>query len=159
MSAANNSTHRLLKKMLRLLLSYVILAPFLLCCSYFPVSSRKYFNKAISEAPYDAVIVPGVPFNGKKWSVAMKARVYWANYLFKEGITKNVIFSGSAVYSPYVEADIMALYAEEIGIPPQHIICETEAQFSVENLYFSYKLAKERNFEKVALATDPFQAR
>ena len=104
------------------------------------------------------VIVPGFPYNGSDWSPAFKFRVIWACYLVKKGIAKNVIFSGGAIYTPYIEAKVMALYAEELGIPKEKIIIETQAQHSTENIYNSYWLAKKRGFTKISLATDRYQS-
>ncbi len=110
-------------------------------------------------APYDAIIVPGVPYNDEYWSRVLMGRIYWSFYLYKNGYTKNIIYSGSAVYTPYIESKIMAMYGKELGIPEQHIFVETDAEHSVENVYYSYHLAQDLGFEKVALATDPFQSR
>ena len=88
----------------------------------------------------------------------MKARVYWSYYLYENNYTQNVIYSGSAVYSPYVEAKVMALYAEQLGIPPDHIFTETKAEHSTENLYYSWHLAKEKGFSTIGLASDPVQS-
>ena len=82
-----------------------------------------------------AIIVPGIPFNNGNWDSVMKGRVLWSYVLYKNGYTKNVIYSGSAVYSPYFEAVIMGLYAEQLGIPREHIFCETKARHSTENVY------------------------
>jgi uncharacterized SAM-binding protein YcdF (DUF218 family) len=106
---------------------------------------------------YDAVVVPGVPFENGQWSRTMKGRVYWSKYLFDKGITKNIIYSGSAVYTPYTEAMIMALYAEELGIPRENIFIENLAEHSTENIYYSYKKARKLGFERIALASDPYQ--
>jgi uncharacterized SAM-binding protein YcdF (DUF218 family) len=86
-------------------------------------------------------------------------RIYWSHYLYKNGITKNIIYSGSAVYTPYVESEIMAMYGEKLGIPGSDIFTETKAEHSLENVYYSYNLAREMGFKKIALATDPFQSR
>lgn len=69
------------------------------------------------------------------------------------------MFSGSAVYTPYYESEIMALYAEAIGIPKENIFTEIKAEHSTENIYYSYFLAKKLNFSRVALASDPFQTK
>ncbi|MFN6945884.1 MAG: YdcF family protein [Cytophagaceae bacterium] len=114
-----------------------------------------YYNKV--NTPYDAIIVPGFPFKDDEWHVLMKFRVYWSYYLYSNGYTKNVIYSGAAVYSPYVESKIMKEYAIALGIPSDHIFIDTLANHSTENLYYSCKIAKNQGFEKVALATDPFQ--
>jgi hypothetical protein len=121
------------------------------------IGGKKKFKKYRTQAPYDAIIVPGVPFENGTWSDIMKMRVHWAVYLYQQDITKNIIFSGSAVYSPYIEARIMALYAEALGVDKAHIFTEECAEHSTENLYYSYRVAKEQGFTKIALATDPFQ--
>jgi len=120
-------------------------------------SASRSFERFKVSAPYDAIIVPGVPFKNGEWSEIMKMRVHWAVYLYKKGTTKNIIFSGSAVYSPYVESRIMALYAAQLGVDKAHIYTEERAEHSSENLYYSYRIAKDNNLNKIALATDPFQ--
>ncbi len=121
-------------------------------------SCSKYAYKlAAKHGPYDAIIVPGVPFNGKEWEDVMKMRVYWSYLLFQRGVANNIIYSGSAVYTPYYEAEIMKLYAVKLGIPEYAIYTDTIAEHSTENVWYSYKLAEKKGFIKVALATDPFQ--
>lgn len=110
-------------------------------------------------AIYDVIIVPGVPYNDSYWTKILLGRIYWSNYLYKNGIAKNIIYSGSAVYTPYIESKIMAMYGKELGIPEENIFVETNAEHSVENIYNSYQIAKEMGFTKIALATDPFQSR
>jgi uncharacterized SAM-binding protein YcdF (DUF218 family) len=56
-----------------------------------------------------------------------------------------------------VESEIMGLYAMELGVPQQNIFYESKAEHSVENLYYSYVLAKKSGFKNIAVATDPFQ--
>jgi len=108
--------------------------------------------------PLDAIIVPGVPFNNGNWDSVMKGRVLWSYILYKNGYTRNVIYSGSAVYSCFYEGIIMGLYAEQLGIPRANIFYETKARHSTENVYYSYLLAKEQGFKSIGLATDPFQS-
>ncbi|MEO6541398.1 MAG: YdcF family protein [Ferruginibacter sp.] len=105
------------------------------------------------------IAVPGVPFYETGWDSTMKARVYWAKYLFDKGIAKNVMFSGYSVSSPYYEGKIMAMYAIAIGIPAEHVFSEIKAEHSTENLYYVYLKAKKMGFTHIALATDPYQAK
>lgn len=121
-------------------------------------STRTAFEKVKPEMPFDAVIVPGVPFD-TAWSDIMRARVLWSYHLYKEGHTKNIIFSGSAVYSPFIESRIMAEYAKELGVPEANIFTEERAEHSTENLFYSYYMAKDLGFEHVAVATDPYQTK
>lgn len=122
---------------------------------YIPGSS---FQKATKNPPLDAIIVPGIPCDGGKWGFVMKWRMHWAVYLYKMGIAKNLIFSGSAVYTAYTESLIMALYAEKMGIPKEHIFVENKAEHTTENLYYGYQLAKSKGFNRIGFATDPFQS-
>ena len=127
-------------------------------CAFSSKKCKKYLEEAQHKS-YDMIIVPGVPLEDGKWSRTMKARVYWSKYLYDQGIAKNIMYSGSAVYTPYYEGEIMALYAEAIGIPKEHIFSETKAEHSTENIYYGYKKAVKLNFKNIALASDPFQSK
>jgi len=119
--------------------------------------ARLYEEVVQHEKTFDVAIVPGKDFHGK-WDSVMKGRILWADFLYKKGIIKNIIFSGGAVYSPYCEARIMGLYAEKLGIPAAHIFYETQAEHSTENIYYSYEIARKQGFKTIALVTDPFQS-
>jgi hypothetical protein len=120
--------------------------------------SRDAFAKAGGMKPFDAVIIPGIPYRGAGWDSVMKARVLWSWILYKNGYVKNVIYSGAAVYTPFKEAIVMGQYGMALGIPAAHIYYDTLARHSTENVYFSYLLAKRLGFKSLALATDPFQS-
>jgi len=126
------------------------------------ITSKKRPKRDLAKAtlvkPFDAIIVPGIPFKNGSWDSVMKARVIWSYVLYKNGYTRNVIYSGSCVYSPYYESRIMGLYAQQLGIPREHIYYETEARHSTENVYYAYLLAQKQGFKSIALATDPFQS-
>jgi uncharacterized SAM-binding protein YcdF (DUF218 family) len=139
------------------ILSWVFFST-LFACSYSEKASRRLLEAAANN-PYDLIIVPGVPFEKNKWGRTMKGRVYWSKYLYDRGIGKNIMYSGNAVYTPYFEGEIMALYAKAIGIPPEHIYTELKAEHSTENIYYSYQKAKKLGFDRIALASDPFQSK
>lgn len=138
-------------------LSFLFLFIAFTTTSCFKQLAENSFNESISKVPYDAIIVPGYPFKDSTWSEVMKIRVYWSHYLYQIGYAKNVIYSGSAVYTPYIESKIMKAYGEALGIPASNILTESFAKHSTENLYYSYQLAKKKGFAKIAVATDPFQ--
>lgn len=121
------------------------------------LESPVIYEEAKKDVPYDVVIVPGVPYKDKSMSDVMNFRVRWAKKLYDEGVTKNVIFSGSAVYTPYVEGKVMALMGEKIGIPKEHIFVEDKAEHSTENMYYGYLLAKKLGFNHIAVASDQYQ--
>lgn len=122
---------------------------------FFP---QRQYNYVQQFTPFDAIIVPGIPFNPEKgWDAIMQTRVKWACYLYQTKQTNNIIFSGGAVYTPYFESKIMKEYAIALGVDSNHIFTENNARHGVENLYYSYILAKELGFKNIALATDPAQ--
>jgi uncharacterized SAM-binding protein YcdF (DUF218 family) len=127
-------------------------------CSFSEKTAKRYFDKS-STKTYDVIAVPGVPFYETGWDSIMRGRVYWSKWLFDKGIAKNIMYSGSSVYSPYYEGEIMALYAIAIGMPKEHVFTETKAEHSVENLYYCYLKSKKLGFSSIALATDPFQSK
>ena len=131
---------------------------FLNSCIYSQKTVKRLLTESESKV-YDVVIVPGIPLEDGKWSRTMKGRVYWAKYLYDRGITKNIMFSGSAVYTPYYEGIAMSLYAIALGIPAEHVFYETAAEHSVENVYYCYVKATAMGFNKIALASDPFQTK
>lgn len=132
---------------------------FLNACSYNAKATKNMLAEARSRAPYDVIVVPGIQLEEGKWGKIMKGRIYWAKYLYDQGITRNIIFSGSAVYTPYYESEVMAMYARAIGIDSGHIFTESKAEHSTENLYYSYYKARQMGFTKIALASDPFQTK
>ncbi|MEX0812994.1 MAG: YdcF family protein [Chitinophagales bacterium] len=139
------------------ILLLIALATLLSGCVLFP---QAQYNKAQRTAPYDVVIVPGFPYTESEQEInfVMRLRVFWAYHLIKNGITENVIFSGAAVHTPYVESEIMAQYAQSLGIPAKHIFVESRAEHSTENLFYGYALALKLGFDHIAVATDPVQA-
>lgn len=131
-------------------------------CAYF---SKKYYTnpdlhyaQLKDKKPYDAIIIPGFPHYKDSTTAVIQTRVNWAVYLYNRGIAKNIIFSGGAVHTPYVEAKIMALYAEKMGIPLEHIFIEDSAEHSVENIYYSIQLGRRNGLETFALGTDVVQS-
>jgi uncharacterized SAM-binding protein YcdF (DUF218 family) len=141
-----------------LLLCFFLILLIFNSCYFSHKATQKYFDKSKSKV-FDVIIVPGVPLENGQWSKTMKGRIYWSKYLYDKGIAKNIMYSGSSVYTPYYEGEVMALYAEALGIPKEHIFSETRAEHSTENIYYSYKKAKKMGFKTFALASDPYQTK
>ncbi len=137
--------------------AFISCALILLCSYDKSTKESEDLNKQLAN-PYDVIIVPGVPYQKRSMKMVLKARILWAKYLFERGITKNIIFSGASVYTPYVESKVMKIYADSLGLPVKNIHCEEEAEHSTENVFYSVQLAKEQGFKRIALATDPYQA-
>jgi hypothetical protein len=115
------------------------------------------FETVCEKKPYDVVIIPGFPHDSGKVNVVLEHRIKWAYYLYSNGYVKNVMFSGSSVYSPYIEAEAMRLFALQLGIKDEHIFIETQAEHTTENLYYSYVKAKDLGFKSIAFASQSAQ--
>src|SRR3954467_14171611 len=79
-------------------------------------------------APFDVVIVPGCPsLDDGAMSPCQMSRAVWASILWKRGVASSFITSGSAVHSPYVEAEALAAGMVALGVPPERIWLEPNA--------------------------------
>ncbi len=115
------------------------------------------YNQDLVKAPYDVIIVPGIPYDTANSNILLKVRIFWAKNLLDKGIAKNIIFSGAAVHTPWVEGKVMKILADSLGISSLNTFTEDKAEHGNENVYYSYKLAKQLGFKKIALATDQYQ--
>lgn len=145
-------------KTILLNLCLAILVAGLNSCGLLDHHAMTVYHQQVSKAPFDAVIVPGLPYDTGNLNPLLKARMLWAKELYDKGITKHIIFSGSAVHSPYIEAMIMKMMADSMGIPTQHTFIEDEAMHSNQNVAFGVKKAASMGFTNIAVATDPIQA-
>ena len=120
--------------------------------------SRKEYVKVQKEAPFDVIIVTGLPFGtAQEPGLIFTARMLWSKYLYEHHITKNIIYSGAAVSTPYYEGKLMKIMADSLGIPSDHTFSEIRAEHTTENVYYGMKMAKKMGFKKIAVAADPFQ--
>ncbi len=152
--------NRILKKIFKWFVFFHVFLALVLVLTHCSVTKQteRSYEQARKEKPYDVIIVPGVPYDKANTTSVMTMRLYWAKHLYDSGFTKNIIFSGSSVYTHFVEGIAMKIMADSLGIPVGNTFFETQAEHSTENIYFSWKMAREKGFEKIALATDPYQA-
>lgn len=141
--------------MMRLILISCVIG--LSSCFFLGPSPKKRLQKLQALRPLDVAIVPGLPLYNGQWDTLLKTRMLWSEFLIKKGYVKHVIYSGNAVYTPWMEGPSMALIARQLGIDSSRIFVDTLAEHSTENLHYSYLMAKEKGFQSIAIATDPFQ--
>jgi len=118
---------------------------------------EKRGTKSFAKAPFDVIIVPGYPYMGESHPELFNIRMHFAKSLYDKGITKNIIFSGAAVHTPFIEGKLMKQFADSLGIPSQNTFEENKARHSNQNLVKGKRMAKKLGFKKIAVATDPFQ--
>ncbi len=145
-------------KRLAFFLLCVIVATVMNSCGLINRLASNAHDSYLLTAPYDVIIVPGTPFDSTGVNQIYKARMLWAKWLFDRKIAKNIIFSGSAVRTPYIEGQSMKIMADSMGIPSENTFVESRAEHSSENVDFGIRLARQLGFKKIAVATDPFQS-
>ncbi|MBX9696002.1 MAG: YdcF family protein [Cyanobacteria bacterium] len=84
---------------------------------------------------------------------ALRERVLRGVDLFKRGLAKYLILTGGPAHNQYVEADVMAKFAESKGVPANRIIEEKEARNTIENASRSVKIMRTRGWSKAIIVT------
>ncbi|WP_077852492.1 YdcF family protein [Clostridium felsineum] len=109
---------------------------------------------------FDVIIILGFPaLQDGKPSPIMRERVIKAVELFNKGYASNIICSGGGVYNKYIEADIMANFAESLGIPNSCLIKEGKSRNTYENIKNSIKIMEQRNWLSAMVVTSPWHIR
>jgi hypothetical protein len=105
--------------------------------------------------PFDAIIVPGCPSEADgSPSFCQLGRAGEAAILWRRGWATRFIVSGSAVHSPYVEAEAIAQQMTVLGVPPDRIVLERDALHSDENVYYSMLVADHIDASSLAIASN-----
>src|SRR3981189_2848632 len=97
-----------LKRILFFLFVFISFSFLMIYCSLKRYTGRAY-EQAKKDSPYDVIIVPGVPYEHELTTNVMTMRIFWAKHLYDSGFTRNIIVSGSAVSSPYIEGIAMKI--------------------------------------------------
>jgi uncharacterized SAM-binding protein YcdF (DUF218 family) len=97
---------------------------------------------------FDTVLVLGCPaqLNGQP-SAEERARVSEGVKEFKAGRAGHILFSGGPTENSFVEGQVMAVLAEQMGVPAADVVVEGKSQDTVQNIYFSYKLMQQRGWK------------
>jgi uncharacterized SAM-binding protein YcdF (DUF218 family) len=96
---------------------------------------------------FDTILVLGCPalLNGQP-SAEERARVSEGVKEFKAGRAGHMLFSGGPTENSFVEGQVMADLAEEMGVPAADVVVEGKSQDTIQNIYFSYKLMQQRGW-------------
>jgi vancomycin permeability regulator SanA len=86
----------------------------------------------------------------------MKSRIDKAIKIFKGCSAEKIIFSGNSNHNSFNEADVMAEYALQKGIPEASIIRERNASDTLENAVNTYKILQDKNYKNLIIITSRF---
>ncbi len=107
----------------------------------------------------DAIIVLGSGVDGDgRLAYSSRRRVEAAVRAYLDGRASAIIMTGGM--GPWhpgrTGADLMREFAVELGADPADIVLEESSTTTFENLRFSFEIAEERGFERLALASDAY---
>lgn len=68
---------------------------------------------------------------------------------FRRGRAAHMLFTGGAAANRFVESEVMASYAKELGVPAGAIVTETHSKTTLENIRFSLPTLMSRNWTRV----------
>ena len=109
-------------------------------------------NSEIKE--FDVIIVLGSPAEENcEPGFIMKGRVDKGIELFKKGVAKKIMFTGSSVRNNCTESEVMADYAISKGVSKFDILTETKAENTFQNAYYSVNQMKELHYTSAAIVT------
>lgn len=135
------------------ILVLLILAQFILW-HYFPAPKKIQPNRL-----YDVGIVLGSPTKEDgTLSRMQKSRIDAAIALYQEGHIAHILISGGGVRNAYVEADVMAEYAQRL-VPENVLVKERKARNTYENLLYAKEICEKRHWSHVVVITSCFHAR
>jgi len=72
-------------------------------CYFLGPSPKQRLAKALATDTIDVAIVPGLPLYKGKWDTLLKSRLLWSEFLYRKKYVKHLIYSGNAVYTPWIE--------------------------------------------------------
>ena len=103
------------------------------------------------------LIILGYPAdeNGEPGEI-LKARLDKGIEIYKHGFASKIIVSGAAVYNPFVEAEVMAVYCIKNGVAAKDIIMEPNARNTYENAKLVKGIMENEQYEKALVVTSSF---
>ncbi|MEM1345553.1 MAG: YdcF family protein [Pseudomonadota bacterium] len=111
------------------------------------------------DAPVDAVIVLGAGIDGDgTLAFVSRRRATAAAQLIAEGQAGAAIFSGTLkkMYPPHSAGAMMQAHAIALGTPPALTVAEPRSRSTFENLRFSFAIADERGWQRLAIVSDAY---
>jgi len=100
--------------------------------------------------PLDVAFVLGCPADPDgSASLCERCRVKTAVRQYRKGAVRDLVFTGGAAHSPFVEAEVMGDLAVRRGVPPEHVFREGRALTTWQNIRFSLDLLRKQPWRTI----------
>jgi uncharacterized SAM-binding protein YcdF (DUF218 family) len=118
-----------------------------------------YFSIPMSDtrqSHFDVILVLGNPADpdGSIGPIA-RSRVLEGIRQYRAGVAPRLLMTGGAVQNQFVEAQVMQQFARSQGVPASAVLAEGEAQDTIQNAYYSYKIMQAHDWNSVLVVSSP----
>lgn len=122
-----------------LALTILLLAAFSAVC----ILWRTIPQSNTAQRNFDVILVLGVPSqpDGSP-SPEQRSRVLEGVREWRNGIAPRIIVSGGSAHNQWTEADTMAKFAEQQGVPADDVIEERQAMDTIQNVYYTVAIMR-----------------
>jgi uncharacterized SAM-binding protein YcdF (DUF218 family) len=143
---------KLLRRPLLLLLALAVTFGVIVYGSYITLPTHN-----TSATHFDTIIVLGTPANPNGTpSPEQRTRILEGIREYRTGIAPRLIMSGGPAHNQFVEAHVMAQFAESQGVPASDILEEGQAQNTIQNIYYSAQIMHAHGWSSAEVVSSPY---
>ena len=143
---------KLLRQILLILLLAAFTAALLTGANYITVPTGN-----TNATHFDAILVLGSPANlDGSPSPEERQRVLEAVREYRAGIAPRLILSGAAAHNQFIEAHVMAQFAQSLGVPAADLIEEPQALNTIQNIYYSARILHAHGWSSAEVVSAPY---
>ena len=105
---------------------------------------------------FDTIVVLGTPAkNDGSPSPEQRSRVLEGVREYRAGVAPRLIMTGGPAHNQFVEAHVMAQFAESQGVPASDILEEGRAQNTIQNVFYSSQIMHAHNWSSAEVVSSP----
>ncbi len=141
----------LVKLFLRVLLLLPLAGALILAGNYLLVPTAD-----TARQHFDVIVVLGYPANPDGTpSPEQRQRVLEGVREYRSGIAPRLLLTGGAAHNAFTEAHVMAAFAAAQGVPDAAIVEESQAQNTIQNIFYSAQLMHQHSWSSAEIVSSP----
>jgi uncharacterized SAM-binding protein YcdF (DUF218 family) len=135
----------------RILLSLALIALLIVAIDYRTIPTGN-----TAQNHFDTIIVLGYPAKADGTPTPeQRERVLEGVREYKAGVASHIIMTGGAAHNAYTEAHVMAEFAQTQGVPASSLVEETQAQNTIQNIFYSAQIMHQHNWSSAEIVSSP----
>lgn len=106
---------------------------------------------------FDAIMVLGTPARPDGTpSPEQRERVLEGIREYRAGVAPRLIMTGGPAHNHFIEAHVMAKFAESQGVPAADILEEDQAQDTIQNIFYSATILHAHSWSSAEIVSSPY---